>query len=256
MIINDYGALGDESPVFCFCSLNVVEDFRILAHLRPKYATISPTTDESHVLRLFSSMKIYAALALGLLFYYSTATVAASGLVAQLALVDSGLSTTAPDFVSPGPTIDVYEVVVTNNEAADVTSLAFTLPGPWINNAPSVVSFHDSPGPYTQGPFTFAETFFVLPPGVNQLALGTIDSNTLLESSYSGVGSVALVPAGSSATVAVLSVATGTAVDLSGYTGWGVVSGLDVPITLLVIPEPSAAFLSIVALFGVGLRRR
>lgn len=187
------------------------------------------------------------------LCFVATAALAAP-LAGSVALVQSGVDTFDPGTFLPGTIVDVYEVTVENPNAGDATSLEFAFPGDWVNNQSGGLTFQDSNALPVLGPYTVADTFFVLPTGTSDLAVDIVDDNTMLQASYTVEGEVALVPAGGSVVVAVLSVPTGGEVDAASFVGAAAIGGeLE---EVLFIPEPSTALLAGLALVGFLARRK
>lgn len=113
---------------------------------------------------------------------------------------------------------DVYRVTITNSDAVnDVTALSPLSFGPFPMDNGVNQTFADND---TFPVFGFApDSFFVLPPGVTQLAVDVVDNGTTLAASYTLMGTDVLIPAASNATVAILSVPAGAADPVTAM-GW------------------------------------
>ena len=193
------------------------------------------------------------------LFVLSIATTTASAAVlpATIVLAQSNIETFDPRTFTAGPNVDNYHVLVSNPNDGNVTSLELNFPGTFQNFNYSPLSFRDDTRWPTLGPNEVAESFFLLPPGSNgtQLAVGTIDDETGLFSSYTLPGDTPLIQASSPGTVvAVLAVLTGTVPDATRFSGRAAIDGAFHDIRFPV-PEPTTAFLALLGVASLALRR-
>lgn len=198
------------------------------------------------MLRLFSVMAILSL---------SSGADAAS-LTTELIKAKSNVVTFDPNTFSPGPNVDVYHFVVGNhNNAFPATSLSFDLRGSFVNMNTSPVSFKSNNPLPNLGPNTVAETYFVVPDPSKILAVGTIDNNNQLASSYTTQGGAALIPARGEAVVAVLSVAAGSPTPMIPFlAGYAAVNGVLEKIGGF--PEPTTGVLAGLGLLAAAARRR
>lgn len=179
-------------------------------------------------------------LALGFVLLVSGPALAGGILWPSVYLAQVNVDTFDPMTFTSGHHVDVYELVVENPFPGDITSLEISAFGSWVNNQVGGLTFRDSVDLPNLGPYTVAETFFVLPDGETPLAVDVVDSDTLLQASYTVAGSVPLVPSGGYAVLAVFSVPTGAPLNLFDINGRGVIDG---EFYRFAYPEPSSALL-------------
>lgn len=169
-----------------------------------------------------------------------------------------------PGTFQPSSPVDLYEVRVENGLTSPVAALEFRIEGTFVNNpAASGVAFKEGTSLPAFGPFSLADTFFVLPAGSaasNLPAPGqTVDTSGVLAAAWTLAGAPRLIPAGETYTVAVLAVPAGAAApDASNIAlSRAAVDGAFAEITFgEVIPEPTTCILAGLALVGVAARRR
>ncbi|MEO0529127.1 MAG: hypothetical protein AAF266_00985, partial [Planctomycetota bacterium] len=175
------------------------------------------------------------------------------------------VATFEPDAFVDGPSIDIYHVEVANPNMADVTSLELELRGSWINYDYTSVALQAGTALPILGPHRVAETYFVYPGNAPAapLAVNVIDTDELLSASYTFSGDEALIAAGETEVVAVLSVAAGTdpVPGLLPVFGRAVVGGVFECVgypgdcfPLVQHPEPATFVLACLAIASAGRR--
>lgn len=176
-------------------------------------------------------------------------------LLPELVLVGAGRTTN--DLVTPDP-FDVYEVVISNPYDQAVTSLELSFPGENLLGFGDTTFKAGADNPVIFG-FEAPDAFFVLPDGTDPadvLAVEVEDSSTRLAASYTVAGGAELIPGGTSATVATISILSGSQIELPAFLGRAVLGGEFAPVGhgfyfLPCVPEPTAGLLALVATFGV-----
>lgn len=189
----------------------------------------------------------------------------AEHLTVAVRLAEANVETFDPDAFADGPVIDAYHVELTNPNRAAVSSLQLELVGDWLNYSSGGVSLRAEAALPVLGPFRVAETYFVYPGDAPAapLAVEVVDTDELLSASYTFSGDQALIEAGETTVVAVLSVPAG-ADAVSGLLpvfGRAVVDGVFECVgypgdcfPLVQHPEPSTLVLASLALAAVCRR--
>lgn len=184
----------------------------------------------------------------------------AVSLAGSAILRSSNIETFDPSTFGPGPNIDVYELIVSNHNDGDVTSIELDLcfAAGTLQNFGNRTFSSDSVLPLL-GPNTVADSYLVVS---NELAVDVVDTDSRLRAAYTTSDGGVLVPANSEALVAVLSIPAGASINLL-RNPWGraAIDGQFENIGYLIdafdhcVPEPSTALLLLLALSGVACRR-
>ncbi|MEO0531212.1 MAG: hypothetical protein AAF266_11660 [Planctomycetota bacterium] len=182
----------------------------------------------------------------------------AAPLIGNLELVEEDLVTFDP-IVSPAPIIDVWHVSLTNPNLFAVDDVTMRLEGPLIDFLRPDFLYAETTDLPTLGPNPVAESFFVLPAGDPPVEPDVRDD-------WAGSNFIALprgevmrrrtpfMEPGETITIAVLSIPTGSTLDLSGFSGEAFFdNGTSAPIRF--VPEPSTACLTVLLVAGLSDQR-
>lgn len=187
-------------------------------------------------------------------FFALVAVLAVSSVASAVALDGryelrtADIPTFDPVEFAPGPNVDVYDVIVSNSNDGDATSLELALIGDFQNFGTR--TFNPDGELQMLGPNTVADSFFVV---ANELAVEPVDQDGVLSASYTISGGGVLVPAGGEALVAVVTVPTGVSIEAALSGGRAAIGGAFEAVQF--IPEPSTAILAGLALVGFAARR-
>ncbi|MEO0531210.1 MAG: PEP-CTERM sorting domain-containing protein [Planctomycetota bacterium] len=191
----------------------------------------------------------------------------AEPLISTFVLSEQNVETFDATTFTAGPNIDIYELVLDNSpNINDVISLELDLclsPGTLLNLSGSEITFRDQVRYPIFGVSRIAESFFVIPSGTSLLATNVIDTDFRLRASWTVAGGTPLIPAGGEAVVAVLSVPTGTPIELL-RNPWGraVISGRFEsigpigPVFNHCVPEPGSLLLIAIGIVSVSAQLR
>ncbi|MEO0531211.1 MAG: PEP-CTERM sorting domain-containing protein [Planctomycetota bacterium] len=173
-----------------------------------------------------------------------------------------------PLIFGPGPNIDIWNLVLTNESAEPVTSLELEIcqaPGTVLNLGSPGVDFRDTTDPVMLGPNLVADSFFVVPEGTTALVGDFVETDLRFGAAWTVAGDVPLVEGnGGQAIVAVLAVPTGTFDPLAvrNPLGRASIAGQFATVGFLTdpfdncIPEPTTAVLLGLGLACLGGSRR
>lgn len=185
----------------------------------------------------------------------ATSSGRAEPLIGTYELRGANIETFDPATFTAGPNVDQYEVLLTNPNEGDVTSIELRLLGDWQNFVQGGLAFNTEAHLLTLGPNTVAESFFIVD---NPLAVDVVDGGGVLQASYTIAGGGVIVPGNSDGTLAALvSVPTGTTIFPGLSLGRAAINGAFVDIVFPgPVPEPSALLMAGFALLGSFHRGR
>lgn len=190
-----------------------------------------------------------------------------SGLYGFITLAASDVATVDPTTFLDAPLVDVYHVSICNCYSQPVAALEVRIRGEIVNNNTDFgLTFKETADLPTYGPFTVADTFFVVHENVSQvISLDWIDDGAELTATFVLAGEPRLIPSMAERVVAVLSVPAGSPtldssiVDVAiGFMErqLKIVSFPFAEFRSPCIPEPATGVLAGLALVSVASRRR
>lgn len=195
---------------------------------------------------------------------------AETGVFGSFRLAATNVANIDPTTLAPAAPVDVYHVSLCNCNPLPLKSLQIGFEGDFINNnTASGVTFKETADLPVIGPYTVADSFFVVNDDVS-LVLAvpgyTIDDGSVLRAAYTLIGAANLIPSMQERVIAVLSVPAGSpaldasivrqpAADVGGqFSNFVFLPDNSTPC----IPEPTSCILAIAGfgVIGSSIRRR
>lgn len=170
-----------------------------------------------------------------------------------------GVDTFDPITFGPGPVTDFWNLVVSNPNTGNATSIELDLAIPGLLDL-GQVEFKDSPEPAMLGPNLVADSFFTIPTGSTVLVGEARFADGVLGASYTVSGDTSFVDAdGGEAILAVAAVPTGTFAPFDVFPAGTVIGRASIDgvfQNITIIPEPATVVLAGLALVGFASRRK